>query len=266
MKYIVGITTYYEDVKLSERVNLLDQLGYVVYIYDNSPDSKYSRAYLKNTKHVKYFTCGQNVGLAIAMSTICAQAYYDSCDRVLFLDQDTLVSQQTLEFIQKINKDFNFNDYLAISFSNDNVDLIKINKNNIEDVMLIRNSGTLFNLHNLSKVNWFDTSFFIDGVDYEFSLKAKLNSLKIGLYKGVPDFDHESEQGYESYLFFGQKIFYRKYSPSRIKDVISSSMKLIVMAIKNVEPKYFILIFKHAMIFLLLQALIRLSKKEKNEK
>ena len=262
----VGIVLYKEDKNFKDRLNSLINNNYIVYIYDNSPASGYSKSYLKKTKNVKYLTCGQNVGLAIAMSTICAQAYYDndSFDKLFFLDQDTVFSPETIEFVRNIS--INFKDYLAISFSNDKTDLEKIqsfNENNIKDVMLVRNSGTLFNLHNLSKVNWFDKNFFTDGVDYEFCLKAKLNGLKIGLYKGIPGFDHESEQGFENYSFYGKNIFYRKYSFSRIRDVISSSIKLIVSAIKNVELKYFLLVLRHTMVFLLLQMLIRLSKNKK---
>ena len=43
---------------------------------------------------------------------------------------------------------------------------------NVIDVKLLRNSGIIFLLDHLKHINWFDTSFFVDGVDYDFCLRA----------------------------------------------------------------------------------------------
>jgi GT2 family glycosyltransferase len=267
LQYAIGIVIYKEGKNFLEKVNLFINQGYIVYIYDNSPSGKFSREYM-NKDNIKYYTCGKNIGLSISMSTLCAQAYYDGYDKLLFLDQDTIVSENTLVYIQNVNNSTDFNDYLAISFSNDNLNEVKIdNKNNFDilNVLVVRNSGTLFDLSNLKKINWFDTSYFIDGVDYEFSFNASLYNYKLGLCKNIPDFDHLSEQGYSKYNFFGKKIFYRTYSLLRIKDVTSSSLKLILKSTRYFKFDYSILFFKHWIVFLLLQLIIRLSKKEKNE-
>ena len=99
---------YKEDKNFKDKLNSLINNNYIVYIYDNSPDSGYSKSYLKKTKNVKYLTCGQNVGLAIAMSSICAQAYYDndSFNKLFFLDQDTMFSLETIEFVNNISINF----------------------------------------------------------------------------------------------------------------------------------------------------------------
>ncbi len=266
--YCIGITLYNENKSFRNKISLFQQLGYRVYIYDNSPSSQNARNYL-DFKNIHYFTCGKNIGLGVAMSTLCAQAFYDGFDRLLFLDQDTAISEQTVDFIHKVNSTFDLNDYLAISFSNDNVNLPRIKYYDeyiVNDVKVVRNSGTLFNLDNLKIMNWFDTSFFVDGVDYEFSLNANLHNFKLGLINGIPDFDHVSEQGYENYNFFGKKIFYRTYNISRIYDVTKSSIKLIFRALSKFRYTYAYLFFKHWAAFITLQSVLRISKKEKNEK
>ncbi len=236
VSFALGFVVYKEDVNFINKVTFLSKCVSNVYIYDNSPSSQNARNYL-DFNNVHYFTCGKNIGLGVAMSTLCAQAFYDGFDRLLFLDQDTAISEQTVDFIHKVNSTFDLNDYLAISFSNDNVNLPRIKYYDeyiVNDVKVVRNSGTLFNLDNLKIMNWFDTSFFVDGVDYEFSLNANLHNFKLGLINGIPDFDHVSEQGYENYNFFGKKIFYRTYNISRIYDVTKSSIKLI-----SVSDRYF---------------------------
>lgn len=266
--FCVGFTLYNQDVLFKNRVKMLAENGYSIYIYDNSPASQNSRNYL-DFKNVHYFTCGKNIGLGVAMSTLCAQAFYDGFDRLLFLDQDTAISEKTIDFIHKVNNTFDLNDYLAISFSNDNFNLQNTKETQeyiVNDVSLVRNSGTLFNLDNLKGIDWFDTNFFVDGVDYEFSLNANLHNFKLGLINGIPDFDHVSEQGYENYSFFGKKIFYRTYNISRIYDVTQSSIKLIFSALSKFKCTYAYLFFKHWVAFIALQSIIRISKKEKNEK
>lgn len=266
--FALGFVVYKEDVNFMAKVAFLSKYVSNVYIYDNSPLLENARNYL-DFKNVHYFTCGKNIGLGVGMSTLCAQAFYDGSNRLLFLDQDTVISEKTLDFINIVNNNFDLKDYLAISFSNDDINLQNVKEKSeyiVNDVYVVRNSGTLFNLDNLKKINWFDTSFFVDGVDYEFSLNSSLHNLKLGLVKGVPGFDHISEQGYQKYNFFGKAIFYRTYNFYRILDVIRSSSRLIFRSLIKFKFKYSFLFLRHMLAFLFLQSIIRLSKKEENEK
>jgi len=268
--FMVSIVLYNEDNKFKDKIDLLVKNNYSVYIYDNSPDSKYAREYLKDTDKIKYYTAGKNVGLGISMSTLASQAYYYGYKYMFFLDQDTILSNETLNFIDKLTAYNDIDKYTALSISNDNcTDLKNINYNeeiNIKDVLLIRNSGSLFNLKNLKKIDWFDISFFVDGVDYEFSLRSSLNGYSVGLIKNVPGFDHVSGQGYSKYNFLGFNLINRKYSLNRMKDIFISSSRLISRSFFTKKFNFFYIILRNTITFFLLQLLIRLSKKENNEK
>jgi|SaaInl8_200m_RNA_FD_contig_121_105951_length_4293_multi_3_in_0_out_0_2 rhamnosyltransferase len=269
--FVVGIVLYNEDKKFKDKINMLIDNNYLVYIYDNSPDSKYTRNYLSNktNESIRYYTSGQNVGLGVAMSTISAQAYYHDFDFMFFLDQDTTISANTLLFINSLKKCIDINRYTALSISNDGINDITIAHNNsnieIKDVLLIRNSGSLFNLKNLKKINWFDVSYFVDGVDYEFSLRSNIYGYKVGLIKNVPGFDHISEQGYSQYSLLGLKIFNREYGVNRIKDIFKSSIRLILKSIINRKFNFLYVLTKNTSVFFIIQFIIKISKKEKNE-
>lgn len=271
IKIVVAIVLYNEDENFKNKLSFLLDNNCTVYIYDNSPDSKYARKYFDYMDKIKYFTAGQNVGLGISMSTLASQAYYDGYEFMFFLDQDTIISSETLSFIVSLTKYKDIDKYTSLSISNDNCKDLKninshLNKIDIKDVLLIRNSGSLFNLNNMKNINWFDISFFVDGVDYEFSLRSNIHGYSVGLIKNVPGFDHVTEQGYSKYNFFGFIINNRLYNFSRMKDIFKSSSRLIFRSILKKKFNFTYVLLKNTILFFILQTIIILSKKEKNEK
>ena len=85
-----GFVLYNPEQSSYARIRLLNDLGYKIYIYDNSPDTCNIGLDSREFSNVNYLTAGKNLGLGVALSTICAQAYYDSYKNILFFDQDTI--------------------------------------------------------------------------------------------------------------------------------------------------------------------------------
>lgn len=85
----IGFVVFNENKNFAYKINILLGCNLNVYIYDNSPDSKFARNYMleKYKNRIKYYTSGHNVGLAIAMSTICAHAFYDKYEGLMFFDR-----------------------------------------------------------------------------------------------------------------------------------------------------------------------------------
>jgi hypothetical protein len=266
---IIGLVLYNESLDFSERIRSIASLGYLVYVFDNSPDSEYARVYLDSClfSNISYFTAGSNIGLARSMSLLCSQAYYSGHKTLFFLDQDTHVSGELINYVDHLSDEFDFDKYSALSISGDKVrnlfDFNLIHHPAIRKVKLIRNSGSLFNLKALHTLKWFDQSYFVDGVDYQFSLNSCLNGFSIGLIDNVLGFDHWSGQGYVEYCFFGISIVNREYSISRISDVTASSLKLIFRSFVNWRFDYCAIFAKNMLVFLTLQFILRISRKVK---
>ena len=111
---------YNPDLDFINRLELLKGNGYTIYIFDNTPEFTKRDDRLKKVYDVNYFTCGVNLGLGIGITTICFNAYNANFEALLFFDQDTKFTNETLNyvtaFIEYIKDDFN--SFGAIQFSN----------------------------------------------------------------------------------------------------------------------------------------------------
>ena len=257
----IGFVTYNPNNNLILRINVAIEAGFMVYIYDNSPTNNIVRNLYNNINTCKYFTCGKNAGLGFGISTVCAQAYYDSYLALVYFDQDTVFNLSTLDFIE----DFYINNlniassYSAIVFNSKN----SINESDkgtfmYKDVLLARSSGSLFYLNNLNKINWHDETYFVDCVDYEFCLNSNNHNLKIGECSMAPGFDHELEQPDIRYLIFGKDRPLRKYSGKRILSTTISSLRLVLYSLKTLNIPFAAVITRSYIIYVYWQIIIRL--------
>ena len=263
MNFAIGFVLYNPNPDFINRLDLLKECGYTVYIFDNSPEFTKNNVSLNKIYNTKYLTSGVNLGLGIGITSVCFNAFNDSYESLLFFDQDTIFSKKTLIDINRffeINKVI-FGLYGAIQFSN------KLNKNHksenefeIYRRKLLISSGCLFNLNNLHKLNWHNTNFFVDGVDYEFCLRASARNFLLGECINTQDFDHVSGQADSEYLLFGYKFLMRAYNSARIRDILVSYLKLICSSLSNLKFSYFIIFLRSFLQFSFFQLLVRILK------
>ena len=250
----IGIVLYNPEKDYINKLCEILEAGYDVFLYDNSSSA------IKNSKINKfnYYHSPNNLGLASGMRHICIHAFNKGFKTLLYFDQDTQFTVETLDYTNKIQSSFfeaNKRNYLAISMSED-----KYLDKNVIDVKLLRNSGTIFLLDHLKLINWFDTSFFVDGVDYDFCLRAKLNKLKLGKFGSIPGFDHEINQGYSEYTLFKSKIIGRRYSQKRLTDIMSSTVKIVKKSISHFEIFFAVRILVLTFIFMIYQLILRIYR------
>jgi len=223
--YAIGLILYHPEESLLRRIDQMINLGFRVYVFDNSPfDAKYTDK-MRENQSIFYLTAGKNVGLGYSLSTLCATAYAHGYQRLLFFDQDTGITAQTLEFIKaypKLQAPDIDRQYAALVFNGQ-----PAAEHSIHDVRLAISSGSLFNLPVLKQIGWHNEKYFVDCVDYELCVRARRFGFKIGLIKNTPDFDHVTEQPDRKVNFFGKQLLVRRYSATRIKDALSAYLKLI---------------------------------------
>lgn len=264
-KIAVGVITYNPSQNLLLRLQETLDDGYNIYIFDNSPENEIVRDFVKrnakNSPQIFYLTCGKNAGLGFGLASVCAQAYYDSFPALLFFDQDTVFNSGTLRFICDFYNENNGLDktYSAVVFNSKNAGNPESLMGAVKDVRLAVSSGSLYFLENLRKMNWHNTNYFVDYVDYEFCLSSNNFGFKIGEYTTTPGFDHSSEQGDQRYKFFGVEYPMRAYSFSRIWDSISAALKLLVKSIGTGNYIFFYEIGKATSQYLVVQVYIRVA-------
>jgi len=259
----IGIVVYFPEKNIIDKIKLAEESGFMLYIFDNSPNISLTRDFCLKLKNCKYITCGKNVGLGFAISSVCSQAYYDFYSALLFFDQDTNFNSDTLSFIKSF---YARNTKLEISYSAIVFNSKKFEKNQkvdyseIKDVLMAISSGSLFFLKNLEILNWHNINYFVDCVDYEFCLNSNNHHFKIGEFSSTPGFDHQTGQADEKYSFFGIDLFMRKYSKKRLFDYISASFKLFIQSIKTMNFKFANAIFRSLVIYIYFQIVIRIVK------
>ncbi|MDZ4098686.1 MAG: hypothetical protein U1E13_08275 [Methylophilaceae bacterium] len=266
----LGFVIYHPEESFLSRVQMAVESGFDVYVFDNSPDRRSLSDFVHHRGQIKYLTCGKNHGLGLGVSTICAQAYYEKHSALLLFDQDSVFDENTLSFIETF---FNSHPELASTHAavvfnsrrgsqGQGVDCFR-------EVLLAINSGSLFFLNNVKTLNWHNEGYFVDGVDYEFCLRSKLNGFRISEYSCTPGFDHSTEQADRPYMFFGRIKAMRAYSPRRILDASISSIKLIFSALGGGAIKFSITILRLWILYLITQVLVRfldLLEKRNNPK
>ncbi len=259
-KIAIGVVTYNPGDNLISRLSLALASGFVLYVFDNSPEDGIVQNFCDSKQACRYFSCGKNVGLGFAISTVCAQAYYDSFPALIFFDQDTVFDENTLDFIENfyINNANIASNYSAIVFNSQNSGDCAESNCVFKDVLLARSSGSLFFLENLKKINWHNEKYFVDCVDYEFCLNSNNNNFKIGECSIAPGFDHESEQPDVRYIVFGKERLLRKYSAKRIIGTITASTRLLITSITTRNVVFFIAIIRSLAVYLYWQLVARL--------
>lgn len=261
----IGFVIYNPEESFLDRVKSTIQLGFNVYIFDNSPENRIIWHFASQEPKVRYMTCGKNHGLGLGISTVCAQAYYANNVALLFFDQDSIFSEETLNFIDKfyLKNAAMEKTHSAIVFNSKKLSSDQ-NIGFLKDVPLVINSGSLFFLKNLKKLNWHNESYFVDGVDYDFCLRSSLNGFLIGEYDCTPGFDHSTEQPDQHYIIFGKEYALRAYSYTRIIDTSTSSLKLIIASLMGGAIKFTFKIVRLWLIYLIAQILVRILKTPKN--
>lgn len=256
----IGFVLYKPEIDFVYRVKLLKDLGYRVYIFDNSPEETLGNNSLKILNDLNYYTCGTNLGLGVGITCICYKANLDNYESLLFFDQDTKFTSETLEFISSfyIQNQEEFDLYAALQFSNKFKDSFNSkNKFEIEKKKLLISSGCLFNLKNLKAINWHNISYFVDGVDYELCLRAHINGYLLGEISKTPGFDHITGQADTLYIIFGHKLYLRAYNPTRLKDIFLSYVRLLIMSVWNKKITYIFVFLKSILIFIFYQLIVR---------
>ena len=230
----LGFVTFSAEANLVRRLEAAHAAGYRLYVFDNSPDLELVRDACRQLVTPRYLTCGRNAGLGLGLASVCAQAYYDGFDSLLFFDQDTVFDRSTLDFISDFQskRPEVARTHSAVAFNAKRVGGATVaDRFAHRDVLVAISSGSLFYLDNLRRIGWHNPTYFVDCVDYEFCLNSSNHGLLVGECSTTPGFDHETEQADYTRTVFGQRRRVRRYSWARITDTAVASTRLLGAAL-----------------------------------
>jgi len=263
MKRLIALGTviFKPDDALFARLDLALDEGFEWFFFDNSPEDPRVREYCCSHPNCRYFTCGKNVGLGIALSNITAQAYFNGYRGMLFFDQDTVFNENTVLFVDRFFTDNPAlaENHAAIVFNaKSSSEPHPADRAPLRQVLMAISSGSLFFLENLKRIGWHNPSYFVDCVDYELCLRAANHGLLIQEFSATPGFDHLTGQPDQRYRILGRDCYLRKYSPQRIADTVSASLRLFSSSVFSLNATFAFATMRSLTIYLGAQALARL--------
>lgn len=181
-KIAAGIVTYNPDVDLLiQNIKAIYDQVEKVYIVDNaSHNISIIERHLNNyfSQNVNLIKENKNLGIAKALNELCSIALEEDYTYIITLDQDSI---SPLNLINELEK--NTNDDVAIIAPNiiykNNEKYCQMSMKKIEEVDWVITSASLTNLKVWKNIDGFDEKLFIDGVDKDFCLRAKMNGYRI---------------------------------------------------------------------------------------
>ncbi len=174
---VIAIVVTY-NIKMSElKKNIDTYINFVdkIIIIDNS-DQTNDLSKMQNMKKIVYISLKENCGIAKALNVGIKYAIDNHYKYALTMDQDSTFNNNLIEIYEKyIQKDIIiYSPKYIIERKKE-----KKYKDKIKELYWTMTSGNIINLDLCKNVGEFKEDFFIDGVDYEYCLRARKKGYRI---------------------------------------------------------------------------------------
>lgn len=242
--WAVAFVLYHPPLEIVSRIELLRRAGLRTYLWLNSN----LPAEIETSDCVLLNTSENNVGLGKAFVALLERAKTDGYQQLLYFDQDTVFTGESLGFIDTFIAEGHLqSNFAAIRFCDPTNSLSKQNGLVLKPLLL--SSGMLFNL----KANaTHDEGFFVEGVDYQFCLDAASKGWDLGEIQ-CPGIDHLHQQPLWQYFFSKWKVDYRPYPLRRHLGFLWALIRLSVLSIYYRNPFYAWLFTRNLLTHLIVQ-------------
>jgi rhamnosyltransferase len=210
-----GVIIIYKPIINEVRDNIISYVDVLdhLYIVDNS-DNSHEDVFLGLSNKIEYIPNFNNLGISKVLNTIAVKSKKAGFSLLLTMDQDSRFPPNMAEKYLKYCKDFDWSDTAMLG-----INAIDFNKSlsseeqeielEYHDVPLLITSGSVINLKLIDKIGYFNEKLFIDCVDYDYCLRARLLKYKVRNIFGIYLF----HIGGLPTKFLGRKV--ALYSPNR---------------------------------------------------
>ena len=177
---ISSVTILYNfDKDVINNIKTYENFVDEVILIDNSDEKKYYEKYRKDIEKYTYISMNGNVGIAKALNEGVNYSKEKGYEWVLTMDQDSKFHSDIISKYLKILNYFNTND-IAVLAPNYFFDRKKTKEyKGYKELSYTMQSGNLINIEIYEKIGKFKEDFFIDGVDYEYCIRANRNKYKV---------------------------------------------------------------------------------------
>ncbi len=230
-----AIISYHPPLELAGRLQLLREAGMQVYLWENSETPAEAVQWANEVLNQG----AANAGLGPSLSLLLDHARTAGYEKLLYFDQDTSFTAESLAFIANfLEAGYYTAEFAAIRFAEAAHSLA--GKTQPQKQRLLLSSGMLFQL---SAPVRHDPSFFVEGVDYQYCLDAAIKGWKLGLV-GCTGIGHESVQPEQVFRLGSYEMAYRPYPTRRHIELTKAYLRLWWRAIRHWQPSYILRFWK----------------------
>lgn len=182
-----GIVLYNPDInRMKENINaIINQVDYVILVDNGSKNKSDIEAAIEHSFHnsdklIINFS-EKNNGIAWALNQIFKIAEEQSVKWVLTLDQDSVCPSDIIEGYIKYSTSISKNKIgiLCPTIVDKNAGILEGDVHKTEEIKRCITSGSFTSLAAWKQLSGFDEKMFIDGVDFDFCDRLRMNGYKI---------------------------------------------------------------------------------------
>lgn len=236
MKTLAIVVLYKPDDYFLDRVKIISKQVDRVIIYDNSDINdviEQNRSKIQSVDNAIFLSCGQNLGIAVALNYGAKYAVDNDYDFYITFDQDTTIPE---DYIARIVESYHKTDNVGVIgpiYNDQNVKResrfpvkkgpLVVRKRlsgtrGIYDVINVISSGSLYPVGVFKNAGYFIDEYFIDYVDNEYCLRLLFSGYRVCVDSSIV-INHALGNRTENTLLFKfsptNYPYYRKYYMTR---------------------------------------------------
>jgi rhamnosyltransferase len=215
-KILVTIPLFNPGRYINRLMETIRVSGYTFLIWSNSTLDSHLISELSNLRNVIFINHNKNLGLSSFLQFSSIYAYSKNFDVLLNLDQDTLIDDNLVHRVSE---------FLSVSELPDDIIQLSLlgGTPNINQEFIAINSGSIFFIGNLHSFGFHSQKYFVDCVDYKFSIDVYSSKYKIFSvdFMGI---DHGVNQGHKTKYGFR----YKPVSFLRFRSIFFSYIRILV--------------------------------------
>ena len=251
--FCVCIVTYYPSPRVMDRLNNIKD-KWSLFVYDNTPAKDGELCDISIPKE-RVLGDGSNRGLGVALQALLKHSEACGFDRMLYFDQDSFFSNDSLEWIAGWIEchSLDAEKYSILNFAGNGTKRNVLHAE-VTNRAFVINSGCVFDVVQALKIGGHNPRYFLECVDYEFCLRVVQAGGQIGEIAGCPDLDHLVEQPIQSVVILGNKFNFRLYPRNRSVRFIFNLWNLTWIALIRGPRNYSYLFLRNSITHIVSQS------------
>ncbi|WP_018616038.1 glycosyltransferase family 2 protein [Segetibacter koreensis] len=199
MKIAAVVILYHPPETVISNINSYYNYVDKVFVFDNTETEPIFKEQLLKLAKVEYYSNGRNEGIAKRLNKGAAKAIEQQFDWILTMDQDSVFAENAINNYMNCFYHYKNKENTAMfgtrysRIKNESSPLCKAT-----EIHELITSGTLVNLEAFEKIGCFDEALFIDSVDHDYCIRAKLNGFSIIEFSNIFTLQEVGKEVYTS--------------------------------------------------------------------